>query len=229
VRLLGLAAAANAAPWLAAFPSASFPFITCRIESLPDAVVLTFDDGPSPTYTPAVLETLGRAGATATFFATGEQAARHPALVREIAAAGHDVGLHGHRHLPHALLPPHVVWRDLARGRAVIEDALGAPICAVRAPFGAVSAATIAFARTQGLVLCGWRRWGRDWQASATPAAVTARVTQHACPGDIVLLHDADTYSAPGSTRATVEAVPTIVTALAARNLRCVSLTCSER
>ena len=61
-------------------------------------VALTFDDGPHPEGTPAVLEALARAGARATFFVVGEQVQRRPALVAEIAAAGHVVALHGYRH-----------------------------------------------------------------------------------------------------------------------------------
>src|SRR5258708_13314047 len=61
-------------------------------------VALTFDDGPHPASTRAVLETLERAGAKATFFVIGEKAVRHPELVREIAARGHLVGVHGDRH-----------------------------------------------------------------------------------------------------------------------------------
>src|SRR4051812_4131243 len=63
-----------------------------------DGVALTFDDGPHPEATPAVLELLAGAGATATFFLVGEQVVRRPALAARIAAAGHGVGLHCHRH-----------------------------------------------------------------------------------------------------------------------------------
>src|SRR5436305_13745898 len=61
-------------------------------------VALTFDDGPHPEGTPAVLEVLAGAGARATFFVVGEQVQRRPELVREMVAAGHVVALHGHRH-----------------------------------------------------------------------------------------------------------------------------------
>ena len=63
-----------------------------------EGVALTFDDGPHPQGTPAVLETLREAGAEATFFLAGEQVLRRPALAAEIVAAGHRVELHCHRH-----------------------------------------------------------------------------------------------------------------------------------
>src|SRR5258708_18316108 len=61
-------------------------------------VALTFDDGPHPTSTQAVLEALDRADAKATFFVVGEKGARHPEILREIVARGHLLGLHGQRH-----------------------------------------------------------------------------------------------------------------------------------
>ena len=64
----------------------------------PRGVGLTFDDGPHPQGTPATLDALSAAGATATFFLVGEQVARWPGLAAEIAAAGHEIGLHGYRH-----------------------------------------------------------------------------------------------------------------------------------
>ncbi|MDX6474700.1 MAG: hypothetical protein QOH95_211, partial [Gaiellaceae bacterium] len=68
--------------------------IECRLEA-DDRVALTFDDGPHPEGTPAVLDTLARHGASATFFLVGEQVARDPSLAREIVDAGHEVAAHG--------------------------------------------------------------------------------------------------------------------------------------
>ena len=70
--------------------------IECRLAS---GVALTFDDGPHPEGTPAVLEALAAGGATATFFVVGEQVRRRPELVQRIVAAGHEVALHGDRHV----------------------------------------------------------------------------------------------------------------------------------
>src|SRR6478672_4692949 len=97
---LGLAGAAS---WTWPAPAPLVPRlaerlgIPCRLASA-SGVALTFDDGPHPEGTPAALEALAAAGATATFFLAGEQVARRPALVAEIVAAGHGVELHCHRH-----------------------------------------------------------------------------------------------------------------------------------
>ncbi|MGH2869094.1 MAG: polysaccharide deacetylase family protein, partial [Solirubrobacteraceae bacterium] len=98
--------------------------LPCRLPGA-DGVALTFDDGPHPEGTPAVLEVLARAGARATFFVIGEQARRWPQLVAEIRAAGHEVALHGFRHRLQLRMTPGEVRDDIARGLAAIEDTAG--------------------------------------------------------------------------------------------------------
>ncbi len=88
-------------------------------------VAITFDDGPHPEGTPAVLELLARAGARATFFVIGEQVERRPALAAEIVAQGHEIALHGYRHRLQLRISAEAVRDDLARGVAAIEDASG--------------------------------------------------------------------------------------------------------
>src|ERR1700704_303507 len=86
---------------------------------------LTFDDGPHPQGTPAVLEVLAAAGVRATFFLVGEQLRRNPALGAEIVAAGHTVALHCDRHRNLLRLAPRQVRADLDRAQATIEDLTG--------------------------------------------------------------------------------------------------------
>ncbi|MBV9802301.1 MAG: polysaccharide deacetylase family protein, partial [Solirubrobacterales bacterium] len=88
-------------------------------------VALTFDDGPHPEGTPAVLAVLEEAGIQATFFLVGEQVERRPALAAEIAERGHLVALHGYRHRPQPVLSRRAVQDDLARGAHAIESATG--------------------------------------------------------------------------------------------------------
>jgi peptidoglycan/xylan/chitin deacetylase (PgdA/CDA1 family) len=147
---------------------------------------------------------------TATFFVLGEAVRRHRGLVATIMAAGHEIALHGDRHLPHALMPPWVVARDLERGRAEVEQEAGRAVLAVRAPYGAASLATLAYARRHGLTASGWTRWGWDWRAGASAGSITAAATRSLEGGEVILLHDSDAYSAPGSWRATTAALPEI-------------------
>jgi peptidoglycan-N-acetylglucosamine deacetylase len=183
-------------------------------------VAVTFDDGPHPEGTPAVLELLERFGARATFFMIGEQVERRPELAARVAAAGHTVALHGHRHRLQLRLTAAQIADDLARGRGVIEDAVGAgPLRWHRPPYGIYSPAGLRSARAGGLHPLLWSRWGKDWRRFTTPGRIAARATRAVIGGDVILLHDADFYSARGSHRHTVAALELILAELKRRKL----------
>jgi peptidoglycan-N-acetylglucosamine deacetylase len=187
-------------------------------------VALSFDDGPHPQGTPLVLEILREAGASATFFLTGEQVERRPALVAEIVAAGHRVELHCHRHRNALRLSGRQFAEDAERGRAAIEEAGGQAIADHRPPYGIYSAAALRTVRRRGWRPVLWSKWGKDWRGSATARSIARRATDSIGAGDIVLLHDADYYSAPGSWARTVAALPIIVEELGSRGLKIASL-----
>ena len=186
---------------------------------LATGVALTFDDGPHPEGTPAVLEVLARAHARATFFVIGEQVQRRPDLLTQIAAGGHAIALHGFRHRLQARLPAPVVREDLRRGLAAIEDAAGLTPSLHRPPYGIYSAAGLRAARAAGLESLLWSRWGKDWRRLTTAQRIAARVLDGILPGDVILLHDADFYSAHHSHRRTAAALELILKELAARKL----------
>jgi peptidoglycan/xylan/chitin deacetylase (PgdA/CDA1 family) len=183
-------------------------------------VALTFDDGPHPQGTPAVLETLREAGQQATFFLAGEQVERRPALAAEIVAAGHRVELHCHRHRNQLRLSPRALLDDAERGRAAIEEASGQAIADYRPPYGIFSGAGLRTIRSRGWRPVLWSQWGRDWTRRATAASITRKATDGIRPGDIVLLHDADFYSARNSWERTASALPRILDELAIRGLK---------
>ena len=191
-----------------------------RLEPADGSVALTFDDGPHPDGTPAVLDALERAGARATFFVVGEQVERRPALAREIAAAGHRIALHGHRHRNLLRVPPCALADDLDRGRHVIAEATGAVPYLYRPPYGIFSPAGLVLAHRRGLGPLLWSRWGRDWGVRATPTSIASELTRDLEPGDVLLLHDADFYSAEGSWRRTVGALPRVIEEIARRGMR---------
>jgi peptidoglycan/xylan/chitin deacetylase (PgdA/CDA1 family) len=185
-----------------------------------EGVALTFDDGPHPHGTPAILETLREAGAPATFFLAGEQVVRRPALVAEIVAAGHRVELHCHRHRNQLRLGPRQLLEDAERAKAAIEEAGGQAVADYRPPYGIFSATGLRAVRGRGWRPVLWSQWGRDWDRGATPASIARRSTARVRAGDILLLHDADYYSAPGSWVRTAAALPTILEELETRGLK---------
>ncbi|MGH9125420.1 MAG: polysaccharide deacetylase family protein [Acidimicrobiales bacterium] len=207
----------------------------------PNHVALTFDDGPDPMSTPAFLDALDELGWKATFFLLGSMVRRAPALTAEIAARGHEIGVHGDEHLSHLHLTPAAIRADLARALDSIYDSTSAgsgstgsgsasgsasgsgvgvsPIW-FRPPYGALSAGSLTSARRLGLRTVLWTTWGRDWRSCATPATVAADVVGGLLPGATVLLHDSDCTSAPESWRATLGALPMLAAAFEERGLK---------
>jgi peptidoglycan-N-acetylglucosamine deacetylase len=189
--------------------------------TLPGAlgVALTFDDGPHPEGTPMILEVLARNQATATFFVVGEQVRRWPALLGRIQGQGHQVALHGDRHRLQPRLGREALRDDLQRGLATIEDELGEPPSWHRPPYGIYSSRGLAAARAAGLQPLLWSRWGKDWRRLTTPPRIAARAVRGLLPGDVILLHDSDSYSARGSHRRTAAAVEIVLAELSRRKL----------
>jgi peptidoglycan/xylan/chitin deacetylase (PgdA/CDA1 family) len=220
---LTAAAAVHAAPAAAALSARARALLGIRGSTgAPAAVALTFDDGPHPSGTPAVLDALARAGARATFFLVGEQVEPRPALAAEIVAAGHEVGLHGHTHRGHLRLLPPEAGEDVRRGAAVVSEAADRPVRLHRPPFGCYSAASLAIVRRAGLEPVLWSRHGRDWSRHATPGSVADRLARGLSAGEILLLHDADHYGTPGSWRRTARALPLLLDRLADAGLAAV-------
>ncbi|HMD52554.1 MAG TPA: polysaccharide deacetylase family protein [Solirubrobacteraceae bacterium] len=180
---------------------------------------LTFDDGPHPQGTPAVLEILRRERVRATFFLVGEQVQRNPGLAREIIDAGHQVALHCHRHRNLLRLTPWQVRDDLSLAQETIEASTGTSPLLYRPPYGVLNLAALALARSKGWRTLLWSQWGRDWEARATPASIAARVCDGIADGAVLLLHDSDDYSAPGSWRRTAAALPRVLDTLAGLGL----------
>lgn len=186
----------------------------------PRAVALTFDDGPHPEGTPRVLELLRVAQAPATFFLAGEQVERFPELAWRIAAAGHEIGVHCHRHRNLMRLSPSAVHADLGRAAGTIADATGTTPRLYRPPYGILTLPALQHARRQGWETVLWRRDGRDWRADATPESIASRLLAKVRGGDILLLHDADWYSAPRSWERTAAALELVLGRLRERGLR---------
>ncbi len=180
---------------------------------------LTFDDGPHPAGTPALLEILAAAGVRATFFLVGEQVRANPSLAAEIVACGHVVGLHCDRHRNLLRLSPSQVRTDLEKAEASIIGATGCSPQLYRPPYGILNAAALLHARREGWRTLLWSQWGRDWEARATPSSIAEHLTEGLKEGSVLLLHDADHYCARGSWRRTAAALPTVIATVRERGL----------
>jgi peptidoglycan-N-acetylglucosamine deacetylase len=193
-------------------------------EGRPGGVALTFDDGPDPDGTPAVLETLASLGWRATFFLLGSQVRRYPEIARLVVDAGHEVAVHGTIHRNHLIRTPPGIRRDLRFAAREITEVTGARLRWFRPPYGVLSAGTFWAARDVGLTPVLWTAWGRDWRAGP-PVHIAAEVMSTLRDGGTVLLHDSDCTSRPGSWRSTVGALPLLAARLRARGLEVRTLT----
>jgi peptidoglycan/xylan/chitin deacetylase (PgdA/CDA1 family) len=184
-----------------------------------DHVAITFDDGPDPATTPATLAALDRLGWKATFFLLGTQVEAAPGLAATIAAAGHEVAVHGYRHRSHLLRTPFDVVADVQRAVDAITEATDQRPAWLRPPYGHVSTGTVVAARRAHLQLVLWTTWGREWVEGSTPSTVAAQLTNRLRGGGTVLLHDSDCTSPVGSAALATAALPQLADHLAAHGL----------
>lgn len=185
----------------------------------PNAVALTFDDGPWPDSTVRILGILARAHVKATFFLVGEQVGKHPEIVRDELRAGMTLGSHSYSHpQPFGALSRQDIDREIDQGLAALSE-LGVRTTLFRPPGGAIPPAVVSAARAKGLRTVVWTVDPDDWRRGTTADQIVQRVLQQTKPGSIVLLHDGG-----GDRSATVEALPRIIDGLKKRRLAFVTL-----
>ncbi|MBV9098371.1 MAG: polysaccharide deacetylase family protein [Frankiaceae bacterium] len=209
---------APAATWLPAVRRVLTPRLAGR--GARGGVALTFDDGPHPEATPAVLDVLDRLGWSATFFVLGSQVRRYPAVAAEVVAAGHELALHGDEHRYLIARGPRAARDDLHRAHDTVAALTGQPPLWWRPPYGVLSGPALAAARGLGVRPVLWSAWGRDWRAAATGPSVVADLWRGDVDGGVLLLHDSDVTSDPGAWRSTVAALPLLAERLDAAGVR---------
>jgi len=170
-------------------------------------VALTFDDGPS-SYTGAILDTLKKYHASATFFTLGNQVSSFPLPMQRAVAEGHVVGNHTWDHQDLTRLGPKDIRDEMS---AQIDTVTGKKLPApklFRPPYGAVNDQVVAEARRQGMLTVLWSVDTNDYNRPA-PDAMTAQVLADVQPGAIVLMHDGG-----GDRTTTSAALPMIIKGL---------------
>jgi peptidoglycan-N-acetylglucosamine deacetylase len=155
----------------------------------PKVIALTIDDGPSPIYTPQILRLLHAYGVTASFSMIGRSVAAHPAVAREVAAAGHVIVNHTWTHANLTLLAPLAVVDEMNRASDLIAKATGTRPAMFRAPYGAWSPTVLARCRQMRLMPLGWSVDPRDW-ARPGASAIAANIMRNTRTGSIILEHD---------------------------------------
>jgi polysaccharide deacetylase family sporulation protein PdaB len=154
-------------------------------------ICLTFDDGPDPEQTPAILDLLRTYGAHATFFVTGVQAKQHPELLLREVQEGHEIGNHTYHHKFFRRPSAETVLRELSEAEQVIVTATGKKPHLFRPPGGYYDQTIVDASREAGyrIILWSWHEDTKDW-ARPGVGRIAGKVLGNARPGDIVLLHD---------------------------------------
>jgi peptidoglycan/xylan/chitin deacetylase (PgdA/CDA1 family) len=215
-----VAAARSPAEPAAPTPAAAAP-VTPSTTPLPSKyVVLTFDDGPDPEYTPKVLDILAQYEAKATFFEIGQNVRKHPALTKRIHAAGHSVQNHTWTHADLRSLSATAFRQQIASTDEAIRAQTGSTPACLRPPYGGVSATVRQRARALGKDLVVWTVDSRDWTKPGA-TAIAQRVLKNVHNGSVILMHDGG-----GNRTQTVAALPAILKALKAQGYGFRTLTC---
>jgi peptidoglycan/xylan/chitin deacetylase (PgdA/CDA1 family) len=187
-------------------------------------VALTFDDGPDPQVTPALLDMLDRYSARASFFCIGECAATHPDLVRETVRRGHSVENHSYTHSNGFALYP-LAWleQELRCAQETIAGITGRAPEFFRPPMGLRSPLLDPVLRRLALRHVSWTRRGHD-AVNGNPASALRRLTSSLAAGDVLMLHDGNCARAENDRPVVLEVLPVLLERIASRGLRSVSL-----
>ncbi len=185
-----------------------------------ELMALTFDDGPDPDVTPAVLELLENGGARATFFCVGNRAEAHRDLIAAIRAGGHEVENHTYSH-PNdfALRGPRAMALEVERGQQAIESSGGGRPVLFRAPAGMKNPWLGTVLDRAGLSLVSWTRRGFD-TVTGEGKRVAARLVRRLGAGDILLLHDGSGALDANGRPVVLDALPRVLDRMQSQGLR---------
>src|SRR5215467_15454885 len=188
----------------------------------PPTVYLTYDDGPNPSTTPALLDVLAREQVNATFFVIDRHVTEETApIVRRMFADGHAVALHSASRRE-MVLPPSTLARELAAASDRIEGLTGSRPCRVFRPHGGWRSGSMYLALSKldyRLVGWGWMLWDVDWLHPRTADRIVSRLAARAAAGDIVVMHDGDASDPRKPQPQTVEATARVIKQLRANGL----------
>ena len=198
--------------------------LLCRVEGVTDRFAITFDDGPNPRATGAILDVLERHGAHATFFMLGGHVRRRPELARRVAAAGHEPAVHGDAHWPVPMLLPRAMRAQVRRCTASIEIATDRTPRFYRPPYGFMTPGQARFMRRLGLEPVLGDVYPDDPYNPGVDR-IASRVLRRLRSGSILILHDGTPVrGGVGDRSQTVSALSLILEEAGRRGLRGVTV-----
>ena len=187
-----------------------------RVTTARPVVAMTFDDGPHPTLTPRLLDTLRARNIRATFYVIGNRVVRHPELMRRIVAEGHEIGNHTWSHPSLFGYSDAGVLSQLDRTAQAIYDTVGRPPVTMRPPYGNLyNRQRLMIHQQRNLPTVLWSVDPEDWRRPGS-SVVAQRIVSRSHPGAVILAHD---IHSP-----TVRAMPQAMDGLLARGFQFVTV-----
>ena len=166
------------------------PRVIRRFPAQGNQIALTFDDGPSPIYTPELLDLLRDQSIQASFFLVAKNAQAHPEIVARMAREGHEIGLHSLSHRGFWLETPRQTKLDFEESIHIFQELKIQPM-GFRPPWGTFNVFTCHYAQKAGLPIYLWSRNAQDWKTKTQAADIVSRLSHNLAPGEIIVLHDA--------------------------------------
>lgn len=189
-------------------------------------VALTFDDGPSPIWTPKILEALKKAGVKATFFILGEHALRYPEIIKRIAGDGHEIGNHTYDHHVLIYYKMEELEREIKDTEKIIKDITGRTTVYFRPPKAWLTNEEKQKIKAMGYKIILWSLNSKDW-VTFDDKYIIRYILRNIRPGDIILFHDSGgVFTAEGGDRhETVKAIPRLAEELKEKGYKFVTIT----
>jgi peptidoglycan/xylan/chitin deacetylase (PgdA/CDA1 family) len=159
------------------------------VDDGPMAIALTIDDGPSPVYTPQILQILEKYHVTASFSMVGENVTYHPGVARDVADAGHLIVNHTWDHADLSKLTQSQTRAEIGNATEAIHNAVGRTPTIFRAPYGAWSRTTLEYCASEHLMPLDWSVDPEDW-ARPGVSKIVSNILKNTATGSIILEHD---------------------------------------
>lgn len=166
--------------------------VITRIKTQEKVVALTFDDGPNPQTTSAVLKSLEKHQVRATFFVVGSLAEKQPALIKKMAKAGHEVSNHSYSHKNFNRKSDEEISKEITSTNLLIHKLTGQKPVLFRPPGGYLSNKLIEIAQKEKVKIAywSWETDSKDWKGGRSADSISSHICQHIAPGQIIILHD---------------------------------------
>ncbi len=188
-------------------------------------VALTFDDGPSPAWTPKILDALKEAGVKATFFMLGDHVARYPEVARRVAQEGHEIGNHSYDHHVLIYYKPEELEKEIKDTEKVIKEVTGETTRYFRPPKAWLTEKEKEEIKGMGYRVVLWSLNSKDW-VTFDDKYIIRYIVRNIRPGDIILFHDSGGVfgTEGGNRKETVKTIPRLVEKLKEKGYRFVTI-----